>query len=317
MRRILVTPRSLTSHPHPAIDALANSGFEVVLGPAGKQPDEADLMRLLPGCAGWLAGVEPVSPAVLAAAGQLRVISRNGVGTDNLPAEQIRERGIVVRTADGANAFGVAELAIGLMFAALRHIPAADAGIKAGTWPRRRGSEIRGRTVGVIGCGAVGREVVRLSEALGASVMAFDPMRPAGVGGMVFRWAEIPMILAEADIISLHCPPPRDGRALIGAAELASMRPGGVIINTARASLIDEAAFVAALDSGQLDVYASDVFAEEPPKSLQLAGHHGVIATSHIGAFTQESVDRATEMAVANLIDALGSDATTARSRAG
>ena len=135
MPRILVTPRSLTSESHPAIRALEGQGYEIVLAPSGKLPDEADLLRLLPGCEGWLAGVEPVSAAVIEAATELRVISRNGVGVDNLPMDVVRRRGITVRTADGANAAGVAELAIGLMLASLRHIPAADAGIKTGAWP--------------------------------------------------------------------------------------------------------------------------------------------------------------------------------------
>ena len=306
MNRILVTPRSLTSGQHPAIQRLAAHGFEIVTALAGQMPAEADLVRLLPGCVGWIAGVEPVTPAAIAAADQLRVISRNGVGVDNLPIEDVRRRGIVVRTADGANAAGVAELAIGLMLAALRHIPAADAGIKAGAWPRQRGREIRGRVVGVVGCGAIGREVARLSVALGASVLGFDPFRPAGVPDERFRWAELHELLASADLLSLHCPPPASGRPLIGEAELATMRTGAVIVNTARAALIDEAAVIRSLDAGHLVVYAADVHAEEPPRSLALAGHRGVIATSHIGAFTEESIDRATELAVGNLIESLG-----------
>lgn len=305
MTRILVTPRSLTSVSHPAIQALEAQGYEIVMPPAGKLPEEADLLRLLPGCAGWLAGVERVSAAVIKAAADLRVISRNGVGTDNLPMDVVRRRGITVRTADGANAAGVAELAVGLMLASLRHIPAADAGIKSGAWPRRRGREVRGRVIGVVGCGAIGREVIRLGAALGASILAFDPARPDGAATERFRWAELPEILAAADIISLHCPPPLNGRPLIGAAELASMPPGGIIVNTARAALVDETAIIASLNAGRLSVYAADVFAEEPPLSLLLAGHGGVIATSHIGAFTEESVDRATEIAVANLVEGL------------
>ena len=303
--RVLITPRSLTSSPHPAIQSLMARGFEVVMSPAGELPGEAELMRLLPGCAGWIAGVEPVSVAVIAGATDLRVISRNGTGTDNLPIEAVRRRGITVRTADGANAAGVAELAIGLMFSGLRHIPAADAGIKAGGWPRRRGREIRGCTVGVVGCGAIGREVARLCAGLGAQVLGFDPMRPEGVPAERFAWADLAAIFAAADILTLHCPAQKDGSPLIGAAELAAMPVGGIIVNTARASLVDEDAIIQALDADHLTVYATDVFAEEPPRSLVLAGHKGVIATSHIGALTRESVDRATEIAVANLVESL------------
>jgi D-3-phosphoglycerate dehydrogenase len=159
----------------------------------------------------------------------------------------------------------------------------------------------------VIGCGAIGAEVARLADALGAFIIAHDPMRPdVNVGQGRLRWAEIPELLADSDIVTLHCPPPADGRALIGARELASMRRGAILVNTARAQLIDEAAVIASLDAGHLASYATDVFEDEPPRALALAGHAKVIATSHIGGFTTESVDRATELAVANLMDALG-----------
>jgi D-3-phosphoglycerate dehydrogenase len=303
--KILVTPRSLTTDPHPAFEIFAQHGYELVLGPRGQQPDEAALVALVPGCIGWIAGVEPVSETVLAAATSLRAVSRNGVGTDNLPVARMKERGIAVLTADGANAAGVAELAIALMMAGLRHVPAADRGIKAGGWPRRRGREIRNCRLGVVGCGALGRDVAKLAGGLGARVIGYDPMRPDFNRPPNFRWAEISDILAECDIVTLHCPPPPGGKPLIDAAALALMPRGGILVNTARAALVDEPAVLAALDSGQLETYAADVFAEEPPCSLELAGHPNVIATSHIGAFTQESVDRATIAAIENLLTAL------------
>lgn len=146
--RVLVTPRSLTASPHPAIGAIDAAGYGIVYSSPGVLPGEAELLRLVPGCIGWIVGVEPVSEAVIRAATELRSISRNGVGVDNLPVALLRERGIHVATAGGANASGVAELTLGLMLSALRHIPAADAGIKAGGWPRLRGRELGGRTLG-------------------------------------------------------------------------------------------------------------------------------------------------------------------------
>ena len=234
---------------------------------------------------------------MIAAADRLRVISRNGVGTDNLPMPALARRGIVVRTAEAMNAAGVAELAIALMLSALRHIPPTDRGIKAGQWPRRRGMEIRNRRVGVVGCGAIGGEVARLVAAFGASVLAFDPARPAlPIPPDRLRFVDLPALFSEAEIVTLHCPPAKDGRPLFDAGALAMLAPGAILVNTARAALVDEGALIAALDAGQVSVYAADVFAEEPPLSLALAGHSKVIATSHIGGFTEESVDRATEI---------------------
>ena len=305
MERILVTPRSLTTSPPPALDRLREAGYEVVTATPGQMPDEAELMRLVPGCIGWLAGVEPVSERVIAAADKLHVISRNGTGLDNLPLPALERRGIVAIRAGGANAVGVAELTIGLMLAAARSIPASDAGIKAGDWPRLRGREISGAVVGVVGCGAVGRRVAEIVIAMGAEVIAHDPMPPDLSATRHFRWADQEEVVRSADLLTLHCPPPRDG-ALIDDAALASMRPGAILVNTARASLVDETAALNALDSGHLAIYATDVFETEPPATLRLAGHPRVIATSHIGGLTRESVERATELAVANLLDALG-----------
>ena len=306
MDRVLVTPRSLTETRHPALRRLREAGFDVVCSTPGVLPGTQELIRLLPGCVGWLAGVEPVSPAVIGAADELRVISRNGVGVDNLPLELLRERGIAVAVAEGANAPGVAELTIGLMLAALRRIPQTDAGVKAGGWPRLKGAEIRGRTVGVVGCGAVGSEVARLAGALGARVIACDPARPAvDTVPESFRWVSLETLLAEAQIVTLHCPP-SNGPALIDRAALSSMRAGAILVNTARASLVEEAALVEALAQDRLAVYATDVHAEEPPGSLALVALPNVIATSHIGGYTQESVDRAATIAVDNLIELLG-----------
>jgi D-3-phosphoglycerate dehydrogenase / 2-oxoglutarate reductase len=306
MARILITPRSLTAAPHRQLDRLRDAGFDLVFCAAGKTPDEAALRRLVPGCVGWLAGVEPVSPAVIAAADALRVISRNGSGVDNLPLADLAERGIAVRKADGANAAGVAELAIGLMFAGLRQIIGCDRGIKGGQWPRPLGREVRGREVGVIGCGAVGAEVVRLATALGAEVLGYDPVQPAfAVPQGRFRWADLATVISHSDVLSLHCPAPKDGRTLLDADAIGRMRPGAIVVNTARAALVDEQAMLAALDAGHLAAYATDVFPTEPPRPLGMATHPRVIATSHVGGLTEESVERAAAAAVDNLLAVL------------
>jgi D-3-phosphoglycerate dehydrogenase / 2-oxoglutarate reductase len=305
-QRILVTPRSLTAEPHPEVERLRDLGFEIVYSTAGAMPTEQELMTLLPDCVGWLAGVEPVTPKIIAVAEKLKVISRNGVGVDNLPIETLNQRGVQIMIAEGANSLGVAELTIGLIFSAMRSIPLADAGIKSGGWPRVRGMEVRGRTIGVIGCGAIGREVARMAIALGANVIAFDPARPnLDLPSVSFAYAEVDEIVAQADILSLHCPLPRDGSALLTKERLAMCKRGQVIINTARSKLIDEASLLYALEDGRLGAYATDVFDEEPPTSLTLAAHPRVIATSHIGGFTTESVERATRIAADNLLSAL------------
>ncbi len=305
MSRILVTPRSLTAAPHPAVEALRKRGYDVVYCDAGRTPSEDELIHRVPGIVGWLAGVEPVSAAVIAAAGDLRVISRNGSGVDNLPLPALAERGIEIRIASGANALGVAELTIALMLAAMRHIPLADNGIKHGQWPRKIGREIHGRNIGVVGCGAIGREVARLCHSLGAKPLVYDVAGDLAARLPFARAVDFATLIAESDVVTLHCPALPDGAALLGPKEFSAMRPGVVLVNTARASLVDEVALRGAFDSGQVASYALDVFSEEPPRDLTLASDPRVIATSHIGGFTEESFDRSTAIAVANLVDVL------------
>ncbi|WP_421726128.1 phosphoglycerate dehydrogenase [Bauldia sp.] len=304
--RILVTPRSLTPVRHPLVERLSDAGFEVIYSTAGKLPSERELLTLIPGCVGWLAGIEPVSPAVIDAADRLEVIARNGTGIDNLPLDLLRQRGIALTIAQGANARGVAELTIALMLTSLRHITRADAGIKAGEWPRLLGREIADSVVGVVGCGAIGSSVARMAADLGATVIGSDPATPEVVlrdGRLTYT--SVAELFARCTIGSLHCPLPDDGAAVVTREVLASMPDDAVLVNTARAGLVDEAAVLAALDSGRLAAYATDVFDPEPPVDLTLARHPKVVATSHIGALTRESVERTTRMAVDSLLAAL------------
>ncbi len=305
--KILITPRALTRDDHPALERLSAAGYTLVFCTAGKTPTEAELMQLIPDCVGWLAGVEPVSAAVIDAAHSLKAISRNGTGVDNLPMETIRQKGIAVLRAEGANARGVAELAITLMMSAMRHVPAIDAGMKSGNWLRLLGREIEGRTVAVIGYGRIGSEFAKMACGLGARVRGYDPFitqptRPIGD----FVWHRDFDLLDGADIVSLHAPGRRDGQALLGAIELARLAPSAVVVNTARASLVSAEAMLDALGSGQVGVYATDVFEQEPPLPSPLLAHPNVIRTSHIGGYTEESVTRATTTAVENLLRTLG-----------
>ena len=300
--KVLVTPRSLTKKGHPALDALREAGYEVVLSTPGVQPEEAELMRLLPGCAAYLAGVEKIPARVLEAAKDLRVISRNGTGVDNIDLEAAKRLGIVVCTAKGANANGVAELTIGLIFALVRAIPFSDAKLKGEQWQRREGIELAGRTLGLIGCGAVGKKVALLSSAVGMQVIAFDPRADAAFAPASFRWGALDQLYESSDIVSLHCPPSADGKPIIDRAAIRKMKKGVYLVNTARAALLDEEAVLEGLESGQIAGLALDVFAQEPPKDYLLAKHERVIATPHIGGYTEESVQRATQEAVDNTL---------------
>ena len=298
--RIAVTPRSLSGSGHPVLARLVERGFEIVYPAPGKTPSEDDLLRAIPGCVGWLAGVEPISVRVLDAARDLRVISRNGTGVDNIDLKEAEARGIAVERATGANARGVAELAIGLLLAASRHIPWSHQHLSKGEWCRRIGQEVRGRTLAVIGCGAIGREVADMALGLGMDVIGYDPYPDARFTRPGFRFAPLEEALMSADAVSFHCPPGE--RPILDRQTLDAIRRGVIVVNTARAELIDDAAMLAALDSGQVTTLATDVFHREPPETTALLAHERVILTPHAGGFTEESVDRATSVAVDNLL---------------
>lgn len=307
MSRVLVTPRSLTRGPSPEVDRLRAAGHEVVLAPAGRQPTEDELLALVPGVVGWLAGVEPITARVLDAADALRVISRNGAGVDNVDLDAAAAHGVAVVRAGGANARGVAELAIALMLSALRSVPGSSAALRDGRWERTLGREAAGLTLGVVGAGAIGRQVLALGAAFGMDVLASDPYPAADLD---VPFVGVDELLARADVVSLHAPAPADGSAVVDARVLAGTREGLVLINTARAALVDDDAVLAALEDGRVAAYAVDAFDVEPPPPSPLLAHPHVIATPHVGGYTRESVARAGSAAVENLLAELGKPVT-------
>src|SRR6478752_871511 len=174
-QRILVTPRSATKSGHPSLAALAEGGFEVVLSRPEVLPTEEDLLQRLPGCVGYLAGVETISAAVLENATELKAISRNGTGADAIDLAAAERLGIKVLRAQGANARGVAELAMALLLCISRSLTQSDRSIKAQRWERHEGFELEGRTLGLVGCGQIGRLVTGFGLAFGMEIVAYDP----------------------------------------------------------------------------------------------------------------------------------------------
>jgi len=308
MNKILVTPRSLTvAGSHPELEPLAASGYELVFSGAGVRPDERELVHLVPGCVGYLAGMEKISARVLEAATDLRVLSRNGTVLDNVDLQTAARLGIKVLTADGANTRGVAELTIALMLAVARAIPLSAITMARGEWERVKGFELEGRTLGVVGCGRIGRLVAQIAAVgFGMRVLGYDPYPPQiPIQVPTFELVPFDKLLRESDVVSLHCPPLDNGSALITTRNIHLMRHGVVLINTARGSLVDFDAVLEALEGERIFGFATDVYPEEPPESHVLFKHPRVITTPHIGGYTDESVARASRVAVANLIDSL------------
>jgi D-3-phosphoglycerate dehydrogenase / 2-oxoglutarate reductase len=299
-RRIAITPRSISETGHPALSLLTAQGYELVFPAPGRIPTEEDLLRDLPLCVGYLAGVEPITRRVLDASPHLKVISRNGTGTDAIDLIAAREHGVAIERAVGANARGVAELALALMLDALRHVTWSNAHMKASQWKRRKGRECQGRTLGVVGCGAIGRTLAGFARGLDMNVIGYDPLLNGTPGDPPIPLVTLETLVESADVISLHCPPSE--QPLIDAEAIAHVREGVALVNTARGELIDPEAVLAGLESGRISVYATDVYVSEPPQLTPLLAHPNVILTPHAGGLTDESVERATTIAVHNLL---------------
>ncbi len=247
--------------------------------------------------------MEPIPGTLLQLAKQLKVISRNGTGVENIDNSAADSLGITVTRTVGANSRGVAELAFALMLAAFRHVPWSHSALRTGRWERRIGIEAQGRTLGIVGCGAVGRQVAQMGLAFQMKVIGHDPIAPLEFDNGSMNFAELNEVLSQSDAVTLHCPP--TGLPILDSARIACLRNGATVVNTARAGLVDDTAMLDALNSGRVACYATDVYQSEPPHLSRLLKHERVILMPHAGGFTRESVDRAAEGAVDNLISFL------------
>ena len=239
-----------------------------------------------------------VTPEVIAAGVRLRVIARAGVGVDNIAVDAATRRGIIVVNSPTGNIAAAAEHTVALLFALARHIPDATASLREGRWERSRfvGAEIRGKTLGIIGLGKVGAEVARRAGegGLGMRLLATDPYAsPETARALNVEMVALEELLAQSDFVTIHTALTGGTRGLIGADELALMKPAARIINCARGGIVDEAALLTALESGALAGAALDVYSQEPPTDnptiRALIAHPHLIATPHLGASTEEA----------------------------
>ncbi len=237
-----------------------------------------------------------VDAEVLAAARHLKVVARAGAGLDNVEVRAATMAGVMVVNAPSANTVSAAELAVGLMLAAARHVSPAHAALRAGEWRRSRytGTELYEKTVGIVGLGRIGVLVAQRLAAFGMDVIAHDPYVQAGRAAQVgVRLVDLDTLVAESDFMSVHLPRTAETIGLIGAEQLAAARPGLVLVNAARGGIVDEAALYDALTSGRVAAAGIDVFASEPCTDSPLLGLENVVATPHLGASTAEAQERA------------------------
>jgi D-3-phosphoglycerate dehydrogenase / 2-oxoglutarate reductase len=278
-------------------DPLAEDGLER-LRRAGEvtvasKLEESELIRRIPDFDALVVRSETrVTESVIEAGRRLRVVGRAGVGVDNIDVAAATRKGIVVVNAPRGNIVAAAEHTIALLFSLARWVPQADASVKRGEWTRSKfvGTEIRGKTLGVVGLGNVGSEVAKRAHGLEMDVIAFDPV-VAVERAELFNVALVSLndLLERADFVTVHVPLVDSNRNLIGPGQLALMKPTARLVNTARGGIVDEKALCEALQSGRIAAAAADVFETEPPGQNALLTLPNFIATPHIGASTVEA----------------------------
>lgn len=305
---ILVTGADLAAQ---ALDLLKD--FEVVY--AGKTPQEDDLVAL---CrrhdpVGIIVRYGRVGAAVMDAAPSLRVISKHGSGTDTIDKAAAQARGIEVRAAVGANAAAVAEQALALLLACAKSVVRLDARMHAGHWDKatHKSLELHGRTIGLVGLGAIGQRFARMCDAMGMKVIGFDPY--AQNLPPFIRTVDLPAIWRESDAISLHCPLTADNRDMLNAQTLAACKPGVIVVNTARGALVDEAALLQAVRSGQVASAGLDSFAVEPMTGPHpFHGEPNIVLSPHIGGVTGDAYINMGVGAARNVLEVLAESRSAA-----
>ena len=305
--KILVTPTSFKPDKGgPALELLRSFSTDLVFNPQGKPLSEEELIPLLADCEGYIAGLDFVTRKVIENVPKLKVISRYGAGVDRVDLEAAREKGVVVCNTPGVNANAVADLAFGLLLCIARRLPFLDKKTREGEWTRSTGFELYGKTIGILGLGAVGKAVAKRASGFSMKIMAYDPFinrEYAAANGIIA--AGFDDVIKEADFISLHLPLMDETKNIISGEKMKAMKKGAVIINTARGGLIDENAAYELLKSGHLGGLGLDAFEAEPPGPSPLFTLENVAATPHTGAHTTEATAAMADLSVKNLIDVL------------
>ena len=303
---VLIVTRSFGSASQKPWDLLAQAGCETTRADMSKKMTEDRLIDLLQGMDAAIIGLVPVTARVLENSPDLKTVCGYGAGIDHIDTAAAHRQKVIITNCPGANDPSAADLTFGLMIAVARNIPRVERELRKGNWDRYPGVDLWKKTLGLIGFGRIGRGVARRAAGFDMKVLAHDPYVDSGrtgIEGMTFESLE--SVIKQADFLSLHTPLNNETRNMIGAAELAMMKPSAYLINTARGGLVDEQALCTALIDKQIAGAAFDVFLEEPPTDNPLLKLDNLVATPHIGAHTRESTDRMGVMAAHNVIAVL------------
>jgi len=304
MPKILITSTSFGKKVKEPLETLENKGYDLKFNDVGRPLLAEELIERVADCDGCIAGLDYFTAEVFAACDKLRIVSRYGSGVDRVDLKAAAEAGVTVTNTPVANSDSVADLAIGLMLAVARKIPAADRSVRDGKWENMYGVSLSGKTVGLVGFGRIGRRVGDRAKGFDCRVLAYDPFVDADA--MSEAGAEsktLDEVLAESDFISLHLPANDETRAMINAEKFALMKPTAIVVNTARGETVDQDALLAALREDRIGGAGLDAHSVEPPEPALFQSMDNVVLTPHMGAYTRESLVNMATGAVENLCD--------------
>jgi len=282
---------------------LEKAGYEVILNPYGRIMTKEQMFEQVQEVSGIIIGVDPLDKDVLKVATKLRAIAKYGVGTDNIDLDYARERRIPVSVTAGANTNAVADFAFTLMLCVARKVIAIDRRCRNRDWSKIVGLDIYGKTLGILGLGAIGKGVAKRAKGFDMKVLAYDISWDedyARKNGIIYATPH--EIYEQADFISIHLPLTDDTRNMIDSDAFARMKKNAVLVNTARGGIVDEAALVRALKEGRIMGAGIDVFSCEPPEEKELYELENLVMGSHCAASTEGALENMSLMAVQNLL---------------
>ena len=309
MSHIFITTPTFGKFSPEPMQKLLDTGYEVSrIDPKTTGITEETVLSGLRGAEtiAIITGLEPITARVMDAVPNLKVIAKHGIGVDNVDLDAAKARGIGVFNAPGSNSDAVADFAMALLFAIARDVVNADKVVADGGWPKKFSAPVWGKTLGIIGFGNIGRCMALRGRGMNMRVLAYDPyFNDAFAQANNVEKSDVATILRESDFVSIHMPLTPETRNTIGLKELSTMKPTAYLINTARGGIINEADLYTALVEKKIAGAAFDAFESEPPTCRDLIALPNMIATPHMGGYTQEAVNNASHMVVDTVLDIL------------
>ena len=301
--KLLITSNSFGSSDESVFETLQNAGFEITKNKYGRIMSEDELLEELRDKDAVILGTEVLSEKVIRECKNLKVVSRYGVGCDTVDVEALKKHNIPLEITRGANSDAVADHAVGLMLSLAHKINIADASLKAGMWKKEKCLDLHASKVGIIGLGAIGKGVAKRVSGFDCEICGYDVYYDEGfMEKYNVQKTDIETILKTCDFISLHVPPVDEFKHFINKETLQLCKKTAILVNTARAELIDHDALYQALEEGWIAGYGADVLRDEPLVDEKLISYPNTVLTPHMGAVSKGSVKRMTDMAAENVL---------------